>query len=86
MDSAARIAVAHTALRQQDMIHAASAKDRVVHAHGDAGTQQRIQDDRDLTGRNLTDVKTYPFAGWRVESLCNRGAHHRCLRQIAPDS
>jgi hypothetical protein len=37
MDSAARTFVAHAALWQEDMIHAAAAQHRVVHAHRDTG-------------------------------------------------
>ena len=36
---------AHGAIWQQDMIHAASAKHRVVHAYSNARTKQRVEND-----------------------------------------
>jgi NAD-dependent SIR2 family protein deacetylase len=71
MDSATGTAITYTAIRQQDMIHAASAKHRVVHAHGNAGTQQCVEDDGDLTGCDFTDVKAYPFAVRRMDPSRN---------------
>jgi hypothetical protein len=42
MDPTSRSFVSSTALRQQDMIHPSSKQNRVVHAHGNAGTEQRV--------------------------------------------
>jgi hypothetical protein len=86
MYAATRISFARSTVCQQDMIHAAGTKHWVVHAHGNAGTQQSVKNNGHLAGRDFTDMKAYPFAAWWADPPRSRRFFHRCLRQIASDA
>jgi len=83
MDSAARTCVAHAALWQEDMIHAAAAQHRVVHADRNTGPKQCVDDRWRLAGRNIADVEPHPMPDRRVDAMPRRFG---CRDKIALDA
>jgi len=48
------------------MVHAAGAQQWVAHADGDAGAQQRVNNNRQLTCRDFADVEADPIPVWQA--------------------
>jgi hypothetical protein len=67
------------------MIHASGPKDRIVKADGNAGTEQRVHDNRRHARRDFADVEAYPTLVRQAHPARSRRLWRLPFSRIVPD-